>query len=155
VSAARDLLAGWRAQRARARVPKAAETEVPEHADTDAAALAALGPDLAEELAAMREHYSAPPSARPYRPTDDDPYRDGLLVASRMRPSSWAGSTPPPPHQRGSWMRRCDMRAGEARWPACVRTGNQVARQVARPRGQGSLTTAQPMRAAEARRVPR
>jgi hypothetical protein len=72
------LLAGWRAQRARATVP--------EHADTDAAALAALDPDLAEELAAMREHYSAPPSDRPYRPDHPDPLRDGLLAGFRLRP---------------------------------------------------------------------
>jgi hypothetical protein len=86
VSAARDLLAGWRAQRARATVPKAAETEVPEHADMDADALAALDPDLAEELAAMREHYSAEPSDRVYLPTDRDELRDGLLAGFRLRP---------------------------------------------------------------------
>jgi hypothetical protein len=89
VSAARDLLANWRAQRARATVPKAAETEVPEHADATEA-LAALDPDLAEELAAMREHYSAEPSAEPYRPDHPDPLRDGLLAGFRLRP-------PPPP----------------------------------------------------------
>jgi hypothetical protein len=86
MSAARDLLAAWRAQRARATVPKAAETEVPEHADTDADALAAPDPDLAEELAVMAEYYAAEPSPRPYRPSDPDPLRDGLLLGFHLRP---------------------------------------------------------------------
>jgi hypothetical protein len=81
VSAARDLLAAWRAQRARATVP--------EHADTDAAALAAqdrrpdsgtlVGSDDDPERQAMREYYAAEPSAEPYLPTHDDALRDGLL----------------------------------------------------------------------------
>jgi hypothetical protein len=98
------LLAGWRAQRARATVPKAAETEVPEHADATEA-LAALDPDLAEELAVMRQHYSAPASDRVYLPTDRDELRDGLRVAALMRPPSWSGSIPPPP--KGAWCGCC------------------------------------------------
>jgi hypothetical protein len=64
----------------------------------------ALDPDLAEELAVMRQHYAAPPSPRPYRPTDPDDYRDGLLIAALMRPPSWAGPTPPP---KGAWCGCC------------------------------------------------
>jgi hypothetical protein len=97
VSAARDLLAGWRAQRVRATVPKAAEAEVPEHADatealaerdipSDAGVL--VGDDDDPERRAMLAHYSAPASGRPYLPTDPDPYRDGLRVAALMRPPS-------------------------------------------------------------------
>jgi hypothetical protein len=88
VSAARDLLAGWRAQRARATVP--------EHADTDADALAArdipsdpgglVGDDDDPERRAMLAHYSAEPSAEPYRPDHPDPLRDGLLAGFRLRP---------------------------------------------------------------------
>jgi hypothetical protein len=77
VSAARDLLAGWRAQRARATVP--------EHADATEA-LAAPDPDLAAELAVMAQHYAEPLSAEPYRPDHPDPLRDGLLAGFRLRP---------------------------------------------------------------------
>jgi hypothetical protein len=52
--------------------------------------LAAPDPDLAAELAVMREHY-AEPSAEPYRPDHPDPLRDGLLAGFRLRP-------PPPGH---------------------------------------------------------
>jgi hypothetical protein len=90
VSAARDLLAGWRAQRARATVPKAAETEVPEPADTDAAELAAPDPDIDAELAVMAEYYAAPPSDRPYLPSDPDPLRDGLLAGFRRHSARMA-----------------------------------------------------------------
>jgi hypothetical protein len=88
VSAARDLLAGWRAQRARATVP--------EHADTDADALAAQDrpseADASElgvvwnddERQAMREYYAASASGRAYRPTDLDPLRDGLLAGFHL-----------------------------------------------------------------------
>jgi hypothetical protein len=63
-------------------------------------------------------------------------------------------------HQRGSWMRRNVMRAGEARHRACGRAGNlvasPVATPVARPRAPpGSLPGAQPMRAGEARHLAR
>jgi hypothetical protein len=38
----------------------------------------------------MLAHYSAEPSAEPYRPDHPDPLRDGLLAGFRLRP-------PPPP----------------------------------------------------------
>jgi hypothetical protein len=112
------LLAGWRAQRARATVP--------EHADTDADALAArdipsdpgglVGSDDDPERRALAEHYSAEPSARPYLPSDDDPYRHGLLLAALQRPPSWSGSTPPPP--KGAWCScgRSNPQAGGRWW---------------------------------------
>jgi hypothetical protein len=90
VSAARDLLAGWRAQRARATVP--------EHADTDAAALAARDipsePDASElgvvwndhEREAMAAYYGGELSAPSYRPTDRDALQAGLLLGYRLRP---------------------------------------------------------------------
>ncbi len=36
------------------------------------------------EAAAMAQHYSAAPSARPYLPSDPDPLRDGLLRGWRI-----------------------------------------------------------------------
>jgi hypothetical protein len=113
MSVARDLLTGWRAQRARATVL--------EHADTDADALAErdgpsdpgalVGDD--DEREAMREYYAASASGRAYRPTDDDPYRDGLLIASRMRPSAWSDPTPP---TRGCWCAYCGNPQSGGRW---------------------------------------
>jgi hypothetical protein len=69
------------------------------------------------EREAMVAHYSAPASDRPYRPTDPDPYRDGLRVAALMRPPSWSGSTPPPP--KGAWCSCCgrsNPKAGGRWW---------------------------------------
>jgi hypothetical protein len=40
-------------------------------------------PDGATERAAMAEHYAAPPEPDPYRPSDPDPLRDGLLAGWR------------------------------------------------------------------------
>jgi hypothetical protein len=54
-----------------------------------------VGDDDDPERRAMLAHYSAPASDRPYRPTDPDPYRDGLRISALMRPSSWADPTPP------------------------------------------------------------
>jgi hypothetical protein len=64
----------------------------------------------------MAQHYAAPASDRPYRPSDDDPYRDGLRVAALMRPPSWSGSTPPPP--KGAWCSCCGRshRSGGRWW---------------------------------------
>jgi hypothetical protein len=45
-----------------------------------------VGDDDDPERQAMTEHYSAPPSPRPYRPSDPDPLRDGLLAGFRLRP---------------------------------------------------------------------
>jgi hypothetical protein len=45
-----------------------------------------VGSDDDPERRAMAEHYSAPPSAEPYRPDHPDPYRDGLLAGFRLRP---------------------------------------------------------------------
>ncbi len=42
-----------------------------------------LDPIEAAERAAMAEHYAAPPDARPWRPGDPDPLRDGLLAGWR------------------------------------------------------------------------
>jgi hypothetical protein len=73
-----------------------------------------VGDDDDPERRAMLAHYSAPASDRPYRPTDPDPYRDGLLTASRMRPPSWADPTPPP---RGAWCSCCGRnRQSGGRW---------------------------------------
>jgi hypothetical protein len=60
-----------------------------------------VGDDDDPERRAMLAHYSAEPSARPYKPSDADEYRDGLRISALMRPPSWAGSTPPPP--KGAW----------------------------------------------------
>jgi hypothetical protein len=75
-----------------------------------------VGGDDDPERRAMLAHYSAPASARPYRPTDPDPYRDGLRVAALMRPPSWSGPTPPPP--RGAWCACCSRnhRSGGRWW---------------------------------------
>jgi hypothetical protein len=112
VSAARDLLAAWRAQRARATVP--------EHADMDAAALAAqaitgglVGGNDDPERRAMQEHYAEPPSDRPYKPSDADGYRDGLLTAALQRPPSWTAPTPP---TRGCWCSYCGTPQSGGRW---------------------------------------
>jgi hypothetical protein len=64
----------------------------------------------------MRQHYAAPASDRPYKPSDADGYRDGLRVAALQRPPSWAGSTPPPP--KGAWCSCCGRshRSGGRWW---------------------------------------
>jgi hypothetical protein len=65
------------------------------------------------ERAAMLAHYSAPASGRPYRPDTPDQLRDGLLLVSRMRPSSWTDPTPP---TRGSWCAYCGNPQAGGRW---------------------------------------
>jgi hypothetical protein len=90
--------------------------------DSDPAPVTEGGPEPpgkhdAAEREAMLGHYSAPPSARPYLPSDPDDYRDGLRVAALQRPPSWAGSTPPPP--RGAWCSCCgrsNPKAGGRWW---------------------------------------
>jgi hypothetical protein len=64
---------------------------------------------------AMAQHDAASPSARPHRPPDSDPLRDGLLLASRMRPPAWSADTPP---SRGAWCGCCGCHAPKAgvRW---------------------------------------
>jgi hypothetical protein len=66
------------------------------------------------EAAAMAQHYAAPPSARPYRPSDPDPLRDGLLAGALMRPPFWDGGAPP----RGAWCSCCGRSNPQAggRW---------------------------------------
>jgi hypothetical protein len=68
----------------------------------------------ATEAEAVAVHYSAPPSARPYLPSDPDPLRAELLIAARMRPPAWEGAAPP----RGAWCGCCGRNAPEAggRW---------------------------------------
>jgi hypothetical protein len=97
VSAPRDLLAGWRAWRARGDGAQAAGKEAPEPADATEAlaarllrlaiagaeALAEPDPALDEERAVMAAHYAAEPSDRPYAPGDPDRLRDGLLAGAR------------------------------------------------------------------------
>jgi hypothetical protein len=96
----------WRAQIAALLAERAI---TPEH---DVSELGVVWND--DEREAMAAHYSAPASDRPYRPTDPDPYRDGLLTASRMRPPSWADPTPPP---RGAWCSCCGRnRQSGGRW---------------------------------------
>jgi hypothetical protein len=67
----------------------------------------------AAEAEAMAAYYGGALSGRPYRPTDDDALRDGLLIASRMRPSSWADPTPP---TRGCWCGYCGNPQAGGRW---------------------------------------
>jgi hypothetical protein len=64
-------------------------------ADAGAAALAEPDPALDEERTVMAGHYAAEPSDRPYLPGDPDPLRDGLLIATLMRPPFWDGGAPP------------------------------------------------------------
>jgi hypothetical protein len=86
MSAARDLLAGWRAQRARATVPEPADaTEALAAQDIPSDPGALVGDDDPERQA-MLAHYSAEPSDLPYRPDHPDPLRDGLLTGFRLRP---------------------------------------------------------------------
>jgi hypothetical protein len=89
--------------------------------DSDPAPVTEVGPELpgehdAAEREAMLGHYSAPPSARPYLPSDPDDYREGLRVSALMRPPSWSGSTPPPP--KGAWCGCCGQshRSGGRWW---------------------------------------
>jgi hypothetical protein len=83
-------------------------------ADAGAAALAEPDPALDEERTVMAGHYAAEPIARPYRPSDPDPLRDGLLVGALMRPPFWEGSAPP----RGAWCSCCGRSNPQAggRW---------------------------------------
>jgi hypothetical protein len=70
----------------------------------------------AAEAEAMAAYYGGALSGRPYRPTDDDALRDGLLIASRMRPPAWP-DTPPPP--KGAWCSCCgrsNPKAGGRWW---------------------------------------
>jgi hypothetical protein len=120
MSAARDLLAGWRAQRARATAPKAVETEVPEHADaTEALAERDIPSDAGglvgndSEREAMAAYYGGELSAPSYRPTDRDELRDGLRISALMRPSSWADPTPP---TRVCWCSCCSTPQAGGRW---------------------------------------
>jgi hypothetical protein len=122
VSAQRDLLAGWRAWRARSEAP------APGTAHAEATPTAALAPDpteaeaLARALAAfaeeafaaltapdperdaerivMAEHYAGEPTADPYQPGDRDPLRDGLWAGAQARVLSG------PKHIRGAGARR-------------------------------------------------
>jgi hypothetical protein len=67
------------------------------------------------EREAMLAHYAEPPSDRPYKPSDADEYRAGLLVSALMRPPSWSNSTPPPP--KGAWCSCCGRnRQSGGRW---------------------------------------
>jgi hypothetical protein len=73
-----------------------------------------VGDDDDPEREAMLAHYSAEPaSARPYKPSDPDPYTAGLLGAALMRPSSWADPTPP---TRGCWCGYCGNPQSGGRW---------------------------------------
>jgi hypothetical protein len=78
--------------------------------DSDPAPVTEVGPELpgehdAAEREALAAYYGGELGAPSYRPSDDDPYRDGLRVAALMRPPSWSGSTPPPP--KGAWCGCC------------------------------------------------
>jgi hypothetical protein len=55
-----------------------------------------VGNDDDPERQALAAFYGEPPSARPYKPSDADGYRDGLRLAALMRPSAWADPAPPP-----------------------------------------------------------
>lgn len=68
------------------------------------------------EAEAMAEHYAAAPSALPYLPGDPDPLRDGLLIASRMRPPAWSDEAPPPPRAFCSCCGRHAPEAGGRWW---------------------------------------
>jgi hypothetical protein len=86
-----------------------AERDIP----SDAGVL--VGSDDDPERQALAAYYGGELSAPSYRPTDDDPYRDGLRVAALMRPPSWADPTPPP---RGAWCSCCGRshRSGGRWW---------------------------------------
>jgi hypothetical protein len=74
-----------------------------------------VGDDDDPERQALAAYYGGELSAPSYRPSDADALRDGLLVSALMRPSSWAGSTPPPP--RGAWCSCCGRnRQSGGRW---------------------------------------
>jgi hypothetical protein len=111
VSAPRDLLAGWRAWRARAEAlapgtaqaeatPPAAPALDPAEVEALASALAEAAQTVAEVLRsappaedaeAMAEHYASEPTADPYQPGDRDDLRDGLWAGARGRGSFPAG----------------------------------------------------------------
>jgi hypothetical protein len=119
MNAARDLLADWRAQRARATVPEHADaTEALAERDIPSEP-GASDPGVVwndHERRALAAYYGGELSAPSYRPSDDDPYRDGLRLAALMRPPSWSGPTPPPP--RGAWCSCCGRSNPQAggRW---------------------------------------
>jgi hypothetical protein len=79
------------------------------------AVLAAPDPELEAERALLARHYVAPPSARPYLPSDPDVVRDGLLAGALMRPPAWGDATPPP---AGAWCSCCGRHNPErgGRW---------------------------------------
>ena len=82
-----DLLAELHGEREavlRALVEETLAARLLRQAEAAAAALAAPDPDREAERAVMVQHYAAPPSARPYLPSDPDPLRDGLLAAARQ-----------------------------------------------------------------------
>jgi hypothetical protein len=74
-----------------------------------------VGDDDDPERQAMAAYYSGELSAPSYLPSDRDDYRDGLLLASRMRPPSWTAPTPPP---QGAWCSCCGRNNPKAggRW---------------------------------------
>jgi hypothetical protein len=116
MSAARDLLAAWRAQRARATVPKAADaTEALAERDIPSEPGGLVGSNDDPERRALAAYYGGELSAPSYLPSDPDDYRDGLRVSALMRPPSWSGSTPPPP--KGAWCGCCGRtRRSGGRW---------------------------------------
>jgi hypothetical protein len=92
----------------------------PAESNSDPAPVTEGGPEPpgehdAAEREAMAAYYGGALNGRPYRPTDPDPYRDGLLTASRMRPPAWADPTPPPP--RGRMVRVLRAEQPEGWWP--------------------------------------
>jgi hypothetical protein len=95
-----ELLAELRRWRDDIACMLAAQAITPE---ADASELGVVWND--HERQALAAYYGGELGAPSYRPSDADPYRDGLRVAALMRPPSWSGSTPPPP--KGAWCGCC------------------------------------------------
>jgi hypothetical protein len=75
-----------------------------------------VGNDGDPERQALAQRCAAPPSPRPYLPSDRDDYRDGLRISALMRPSAWPDPAPPP---RGAWCSCCgrsNPKAGGRWW---------------------------------------
>jgi hypothetical protein len=86
-----------------APAPVSLATELLDFVEDAARALAVPDAEREQERAVLAEHYGAEPSADPYRPSDPDPLRDGLVVGAVMRLPAWERATPP----RAAWCSVC------------------------------------------------
>jgi len=100
-------------------------------------ALAAPDAEREQERAVLAEHYAAPPTDRPYVPTDRDDLRNGLAASAGARvPSGRVGMPVAKPRQRSSGKpKKPSYHAGTARRP--IPPGGRPEGEVG-PAGDGS-----------------